>query len=590
MRYNENLSALKTVTENVTSFKGLNFSENAAPSELYRAENIALDTPYVITERSARSTIRQGVGINSIFAGDVLCRVEGTKFYYGDEVVGGITLTEGEKQICSIENYILIFPDGIYVNISNLSDSGNICSTYSSASGIYCDTVDETFNVMDDYLIEDVLPEDPAVGQFCAIPNSKGKYEMKQFTGQYWKDVKTYIRLWLNGVGTYFQLGDIVEVQKWQDKLGNGFKIDHIAGSALFYEGVIKKTTVSGLVVSRVLPTLDYVTVSGGRVWGCRRGVDNDGNMVNRVYASAKGDPLSWTEKVEGCGLMLDVNADGEFCGMCDFAGNPVAFKRNAIIEINHNNVRGVYAKVNNCNSVERGAYKSIVQLNGKIYYKTPKGIYEYDGNKARCISDNIGVLENSDGFAPAVAYNGKYYVSVSPENGTRAIFCYDPLTNIWYSEEDPGVVELVVREGLMYALVSDENGQKIMLLDEKSATKTEKEHCAGVGYPKDEEVISWSFETGKIGNGDFKALYPVRLCMRIGKNERGFSAGLIFDGNTKADVMTDVPAGVTGSIVIPISHRRAESVRVNLRGTGGFEMLGYALEYTVDGDIRGWN
>ncbi len=590
MRYNEGLVAGKYYTETVTDFKGIRFTDNASGDELYRCRNIALDAPGVLRPRLGRSVIRPVISGGGIYSDEALCWTENGRFYYGGSQIDGLYLTTGKKHICRLGKYILIFPDGVYFNTYDFTDHGNISASFSVSGTVYLQTVDSELSSVGTFEILQELPEEAESGKLCAVPGDSGDgiYSLKRYDGARWTDVRTYIKLTLNNIGASFKVGDLLETEEPDGVLGSCIRVSYIEDNALYCEGVALKSSVSSLKLKRVMPLLDCAAVSGDRVWGCRYGLDRDGGFVCRVYASAPGDPLNWSSIAENGGLYTDIAGSGAFSGICDFMGSPVLFREDGLIELAISGGRIVQAAIRG-EGAERGAMQSIITLGGVLYYKSRDAVCSYDGSYPKRVSSQLGKLGASDDGAPAGIYNGRYYIKLSPENGDAGIYSYDPQSKIWQCEDDPGVIAFAMRNDLLYAMTGGQNG-KIILWDPAGADETERNYCISAGYPINEGAVTWNLETGKLGRSELKGMYPIRLCLRVRGVESGMSAGLIFDEADSAEKLISIPAGTNGTIVLPVSAVRSDTVRLFISGSGDADILGYSLEYTEESEVRGWN
>lgn len=588
MKYNEELENCGCHTETVTEFRGLRGTDDAAGDELYRSENISLDTPGVLRPRRSRSVIRPVISGGGIYSDEALCWTENGRFYYGGSQIDGLYLTAGKKHICRLGRYILIFPDGIYFNTYDFSDHGSISASFSVSGTVYMQTVNVNYASVGTFSIVSELPDEGSSGQMCASPGEDGVYTLKKYDGSRWVDIKTYIKLTLNNVGASFKVGDLLEAEEPDGVLGSCIRVVRIEDNALYCEGVALKSSISSLQLKRVMPLLDYAAVSGDRVWGCRYGIDRDGGFVCRVYASAPGDPLNWSTQSGGGGLYADIAGSGAFSGISDFMGSPVLFREDGLIELAVSGGRIVQAAIRG-EGAERGAMQSILTLGGVLYYKSREAVCSYDGSYPKRVSSQLGRLGAAQDGAPAGIYNGKYYIKLSPEKGEGGIYSYDPREKRWQCEDDPGVTAFAMRSDLLYAMTGGADG-KIILWDPESADETERNYCTANGYPINESAVSWSFETGRLGRRELRGMYPVRLCLRMRGNTAPVSVGLIFDDSALPDSLVTVPAGTSAVVTLPVPCFRSDTVRLYMSGSGSADILGYSLEYTRESEVRGWN
>ena len=91
------------------------------------------------------------------------------------------------------------------------------------------------------------------------------------------------------------------------------------------------QTISNSITIERRMPSMDFVTESENRLWGCRYGTANNGEVVNEIYSSKLGDFKNWNcfmglstdSYVASCGT------DGQFTGAITHLGYPLFFKEN---------------------------------------------------------------------------------------------------------------------------------------------------------------------------------------------------------------------------------------------------------------------
>ena len=106
----ENASKKYTV-----AFRGINYGEGYQDGEMEECENLSTERYPCISPRAERSVKAQFSSPSSMHAKDGIIVVDGTEVYFNGEPVG--TVTEGRKQMATIGNYVVIFPDKAYFNV-----------------------------------------------------------------------------------------------------------------------------------------------------------------------------------------------------------------------------------------------------------------------------------------------------------------------------------------------------------------------------------------------------------------------------------------------------------------------------------------
>lgn len=590
MRYAVDLKTKKRSTLSVTGFGGINVSESAPAGSLSKSLNLTCRGFPALSVRGRRAVIRSTLSADGIFGDDTLAWAESGKLYYGGREITGVYLTPGKKKFSKHGSMLLIFPDGIYYDTAS-GESGNMSVSYSCTEGAYACCVNGNFEEIT-YSYVKTEPDGAEPGDYCAVSGSDGKPVMKRYDGAAWLVCECFIKISASGIGAGFRAGDTVECTGLEGSIGSTFTIAYRTDGALFCRGVLPSSLSPGSVtVSRTVPKFDYSAVSGGRLWGVRRGEDKGGQFVCRVYASAPGSPFNFSP--EGGGLVCDVDISGKFTGMCDFLGSPLAFSETEIIEIRIKN-GSLITTVIKCGGIEEGAEESAVVYGGALYYKSKTGIFRYDGSYPECVSEELG--ENiycPESGAPAVCRGGEYYIKLSDMNQKTSIYVYNIDKKVWHCQDDPGVAAFAKRNENIYALTENQSSENekygIVLFDYDRADGDEKSYCAALGYPKPETDVQWGFESGRIGFECFKGLYPIRLILRIKSgNQSVYGVSLIYDESFETDP-EEISAESEGAVNIPIALKRCDTLRIKISGSGDCRILGYSLEYGNGGEVRGW-
>ena len=569
------LEAPKTKTVSVNGFKGFSSEYDASPDMITACENVTVVNGNVIP-RSMRMRVRDVENADGISSDGELIWVENGKLYYMGVKIDALMLTDGKKQIFRIGNYITVFPDGAYFNLMDMSDYGDISVTYMGSGEVELSTVDESGATVAGYTVSYIEPLEYQEGDLWAIPNADVGYVIKKCIRGAWREIKTYIKISAASIGTSFSVGDAVDCYGAEDITGKAFKIVKLEKDAVYCDGVSGGTVrIQSIKLSRKLPLLDYVTVSGNRIWGCRAGFDANGNMVKRVYASAVGNPLVWTARVNGFGIEADIACDGAFGGICDMDGDVIVFEKSALTKIRVTE-SGITAKRYTCEGVGDMAHCSIATIGGEIYYKSKNGVCTYNGNHVKCISGELGRVGIQKTGSYAGVMNGRYYVTLLLENGKSAVGVYDPNEDSWNIEDDPGVRGFATRKGELYAICEDSNGARILLWDYERSSSEARAYC--VKDAGECDTADCTFEFGEIGKDSLGQIYPIKFSVRTRISLGELRVCLKYNGEKTQTYM--LGASELGVYNIPIERKRADSVSVIFTGSGDFNVCGYELEY----------
>ena len=583
MNYSENLKSEKIYSASATEIGGINVNGRKGPGNPADLLNFTDKHFPSACVRPRRAVIRDLISADCIFGDDTLAWVDSGRLYYGGNEVTGLYLTSGRKKILGVGKMLVIFPDLVYYDTAS-GEYGNMSVTHSAESAYVCCT-DSELNEITGYTVSSKEPENAAVGDYCALTEGEN-VTMKRFDGNMWRQCRTFVKISAAGIGAGINAGDTVECSGLERVFGNAFTVDVSTPSALYAEGCVANPFYTAdISVRRIVPVFDHVCVSQGRLWGVRRGADNNGNYICAVYASAPGSPMNFS--VSGGGLYLEINISGSFTGLTDYLGTAVAFTESEIIELTVKN-NDISALTIRTFGLSEGCSESVVCDSGVLYYKSTVGVCRYDGSYPECISAQIGaVTEKSASGSPAVCAGGIYYIVLADKCGNSYIYSYNSLRESWQKHDDPGIIAFAKRKENIYAITSSD---QILLLDYDSAGDDEKTYCCSAGYPSVESEIGWSFESSEIGSSEFFSKIPQKAVIRAdfsGTDELTLSIrtdGVISVG----PVSLPVPEGKV--ITVPLKCGKCDTFSLILGGKGDFRLEGFSVIYRSGGENSVWN
>ena len=126
--YGDNISAYSQ-----TGFGGINHNPSAADGELYRVKNLTSDLYPLLSSRPERVQVTTLTKANGLFAKEKLAWVDGTNFYYDNELIGQVA--DSPKTFASMGYFLLIFPDKKYF-LTNWEE-GNIYDRFGDLEASY---------------------------------------------------------------------------------------------------------------------------------------------------------------------------------------------------------------------------------------------------------------------------------------------------------------------------------------------------------------------------------------------------------------------------------------------------------------------
>lgn len=326
------------------------------------------------------------------------------------------------------------------------------------------------------------------------------------------------------------------------------------------------------LVIERSIPSMDFMTVSNNRIWGCS-------SDKHEIYASKLGDPTNWNcfAGLANDSYAVTIGSDGEFTGACTYKGEPFFFKEDLIIcmygtKPSNYQVSEIYYA-----GPEKGSSDSICFLDGVMYYKARNGIVRFDGSSTSLISEELGnkVFKK----ARACADDKKYFVSMEAD-GETFLYVYDSTKGLWHKEDGLCPDVLFRNRGSVFAVSNGEESiiQRISGMDELDVQGIVTEKAEEVPeYELVEDIkiynrgINWSAETGPIESGSVEHKYIQKLGMRYEIKERAsLTVSVKYDNEEewKQVFMRQGKKG-EGAANITFKPRRCEKFRLKFEGEG---------------------
>jgi len=382
------------------AFRGLNLTNATQDGEF--SDTLGLSTTdYPYLTQIVRRDVQAGyTAPTDVYVWDGhLYVVDGTDLKKDGTVIG--TVTAGQKQMAVINTKLVIYPDKVYV-----------------------DMTDDTMH--------SIVTKSETYSSYAITDHS----------------------ITATGIASAFADGDVVDVTGTgiEGKRIVVMEIDADTDTITFVDGAITLGTYSGdLSVKTSTPELDFICSSNNRIWG----VCNDDNTV---YASALGDPTAFFDYTgESGAYSLAIGSEGDFTGICNYGGGVLVWKENILHKILGNYPSEYYMIDYPVYGVQKGSEKSVVVINNVLFYKGVYGVYQYGGNTPQNISANLG----NDIYKNAVAGTDgrKYYVNMQDAAGNYHLYAYDLLHGLWMKEEDgqmPAITNLdqdlyMVKGGALY-------------------------------------------------------------------------------------------------------------------------------------------
>lgn len=489
-----------------------------------------------------------------------------------------------DQQLLRFGSYILIFPEGAYINISDTTDIGRISTSYSAGTGatITYQMTDSAGASLQNVVASDTAPTSPANGDYwlCTATGAEG-LNIWDSSKSMWTAVATsYIKISIPGatLKSLFDVGDTVTLNSSIADINSGSVIqamgnDYILVIGLIANGVSKTDVTDSLwtlTITRKLPKLDYVCVDDNRVWGCYYGDDGNGGIVNEIYASKLGDFKNWYsyQGVSTDSYAISLGTDGGWTGCISYGGYPTFFKENSIMRIFGSQPSAYQLSTTNCRGVQKGSSKSLAIVREYLIYKSPQDIVVYDGSTPTGIS---GALGNDARYYDAVGGGclDKYYVSMQDTLGKHVFLIYDMSHGIWEKESS-------IKAN---CFTTAENGQAYVASSDELYGVGANDNSMYLNPLVGEEYVSWYAETGDMGLDviGYKTIsrITVRASVPIGAN---IEVQISYDDGAYQTLQSITGNGTLLSYTMGIPAVRCDHYRVKLVGHGDVRVYSLAI------------
>lgn len=484
------------------------------------------------------------------------------------DIMNTTSFTTGKNKMITSGGYLYFFPDKKYINLMNTRESGSLEATVDLNAGT-------TETATGTYFYETTLVSTDQTGK-----NNTADSGYIRIRSERCKD--------LNGVkgdhvnyhnfAVKFRVGDTVKLEGAPE--GDGLhRIVYIPDdySYIVVRGVLSgsNVTADGIVtVSRNVPDMDYVVAAGNRLWGCRYGVNDNGEPVNEIYASAQGDAKNWNtfDGVSTDSYVASVGQDGVFTGAVVYQGDPLFFKEDAVIRVYGSVPSDFTILTSNIRGIEKGSSDSAVIVNDTLYYKTYSGIVAYSGGMPYNVDGELGDVRYSEAVAGCL--RERYYVSLKNADGEYELLVYDTENESWYREDTTRVRNFCRCGDELYMLTGEEGQASVVTV-------------FGSGNAGCEDEVCWECVTGDLGTDVSYRKYVTRLEVRIQPLESTLiNVDISYDGE---DVWHRVGefSDTSRLISVPVIPRRCHSYRLKLWGTGRCKILSMVRNEYICGENR---
>lgn len=546
----------------VNTFGGIDLGERVAEGSWAWTENLSSREYPALTNREKRGIFRTLVNPGGMIGKEKLFWIEDGYIWYDGGRYDAVT--PGEKQLVSMGAYVLIFPDKVAFNTDTYLTT-RLENTTAPAGTVTVSLAKEDGSLYTDYATGETAPEEPENGDYWF---HDGVMQVYSSQAESWTPVSTvYGLIQGTGIGIGFKAYDGVTISGCACDQMNGSKLlQAVTDNSLLVIGLVERETTQtgGIMVSRTVPDMDFVTALDNRCWGCS-------SYHHEIYACKLGDPTNWQcyDGLATDSYAVTVGSDGPFTGAVAHGGYVLFFKQTCIHKIYGTMPSNYQVREQAARGVEKGSDRSLVIVDEVLYYKAADGIMGYDGSLPQNVSSALGGKRFRN--ARAGSQGSRYYISMQDEANAWHLYCLDTASGIWHREDNTQVRWFANCDGEGY-LIREDN----QLLALRSGS-----HGTGFDRQKPEADFGWTAETGDLLDElrDNKWVSRIQLRMKLEAGTE-VTVKLRLDAGEWETVCRQKAASKR-TITLPIAARRCDHLRLRLEGSG--PMVLYTLAKMVE-------
>lgn len=563
------------------AFYGYNHNLRINDNEFYDMKNMTSDYYPVLAPRKKRGVYKTGVNVSKIIAKDKLCYVDGSAFVIGDERIE-MGLSSEPKELISMGAYVIIMPDRKYINTiksGSAYDHGDIDEVHSTTKDVtftLCTLTGDAYDVKEEDM-GTTAPENPEDGQLW-IDTASTPHTLKKYSkaNEMWVSIATtYIKIMSEGIGKNLKQYDGVKLSgitiEELSALNSshalwGCKDDEIIVTGMLDKVATQKVTDGAITIARKMPVMDFIVEANNRLWGCRYGTNENGDVVNEIYASKQGDFKNWNcfMNIATDSYYVSCGTDGQFTGAITHLGFPLFFKENCVHKVYGDYPSNFRVQDTACRGVQKGSHRSLAIVNETLFYKSNSSVCAYDGSLPTEVSSSLGEIRYSD--AVACAHNNKYYIDMKTADGTYHLFVFDTAKGMWHKEDNIHLDDICSYVNDIYAV--DHETKDIITLLGSGTTDSKK--------------VPWMVETGLIGMSmpDMKYISKllIRMSLEVGA---GVEVSIQYDSMGDWEQVCKLTVTSLRSFPIPIRPRRCDHFRIRIEGEGEGRI--YSITKTIE-------
>ena len=552
--------------------------------------NMTGDPWPLLSSRKKRGLVAELQNPQAMAALGKLAWIDGAALYFDGQptAINDLSLAADmtPKRIVTMGAYLIILPDKRYYNTVNPEDRGSIERLWASAGNVtytLCD-MDGNDYPANHMHVSDTDPLDgtpePEEGDYWLNTSQKPHTLSKLYDGEWIGVSSLYVKISAPGIGAGLKAQDGVQIsgiaysgdndslKEQLETLNAGNIAAAVDDDFIVVAGIIDETytqTAGTVRADRRMPALDYVVECNNRLWGCRYG-QQDGEMVNTIYACALGDFKNW-EKFMGTAMdsyYVQVGTDGPFTGAAVHRGSPYFFKAHCVHKVYGEKPSNFQTILTECDGVRPGCADTLAAHNGILYYVGTNSVNMFE-SLPEPIGQALGgkVLEGTAGKAGPV-----YYLSARDESGDWSLYAFDTERRLWHRQDDSRALAFAEMDGEAYMLLA--NGLLYSL-------------SGAAGEPEAGDV-TWFAETAEMGYEYPDHKYLSRFLLRLKMDETATcSVSIQYDSSGIWEPKGSIQGqGRVKIFLLPIVPRRCEHLKLRMEGHGTMSLYGIARELAM--------
>ena len=586
------LSPPKLSYNTISAFGGIDRTAINSDKSFFDTKNTTSDHFPLLSPRDKKTTLFSTTSTPlQLFTTNGITYILDNCVYYNGVIQFDNIIPNQKKQIVSMGNNIIIFPDNYYFNTLNLNDDGvstdkgflfNKFTSLSSINLIPC---------LLDYPLPAVSPTPPEFStngdlwlNTSTKPNDLMIFSSK--SGSWTSIAPSHICVELNGINVGFNVGDCVSISGLGYGLDGSNTIADILDNKIIISGdltshaVTHPTDASPFSISRDVPVMDFVCEHQNRLYGCRYGKNLKGEFVNEIYASKLGDPTNWNvfQGISTDSYVASCGSEGEWTGIIPYMGYVFFFKENRVHKLYGTKPSNFTIYDDYLPGIKKGSHASLCLSDGILFYHSQNGIYAYSGSTPSLISKPLGNLTFSD--AVGAVSQKTYYICLTDNNGKRKLYTFDFQKNIWHSHNYDDYLFLTPFDGNIIGFRSSENKYIFELLNSNNIPELCSE-LYGTSLEKEAD-FEWFAETGVLGLSLDNCKYINKLKIKF-EADRGstVSVHIQLNSNNLWEECGKFTSSKLKTYVLDILPPRCDHFKLRLSGKGNCKI--YSLTKVIE-------